>query len=171
MPMGVHPRVYMGIGLHENAVLYYPSERKRLIDTMTYLGLALKGIAAVGPSLDIWGQLDARVTVSGNLKVGATYKMKPVELYFPNQGEVEHQFGEDLETHDVSDTGLEPRIEGGVRADVDFNVHITPEVDLGIKIGGKLGGSDRVLADAHVAAFVNTTLNFHAKATAEVSGR
>lgn len=165
--VGVHPRVYAGIGITGNADLYYPSERKKIIDTLTYPGLAIKGIAAVGPTMDLWGQITGQVTVSGDLRVGMTYKFKPVELYFPNNDEVSNNLDvKDMEDTQVNNQGLEPSISGNVRADVDINIHATPEINLGIKIGGGIGSLKGTLADAHVSAFANTTLNFHAQASA-----
>ncbi|KAF7176523.1 hypothetical protein CNMCM7691_002841 [Aspergillus felis] len=165
--VGVHPRVYAGVGISGNAELYYPSERKKIIDTLTYPGLAIKGIAAVGPTMDLWGQISGRVTVSGDLRVGMTYKFKPVELYFPNDNEVSNNLDvKDMEESQVNNQGLEPSISGNVRADVDINIDVTPEINMGIKIGGGIGSLKGTLADAHVSAFSNTTLNFHAQASA-----
>lgn len=168
--VGVHPRAYAGIGISGNADLYYPSERKKIIDTLTYPGLAIKGIAAVGPTMDLWGQITGQVTVSGDMRVGMTYKFKPVELYFPNSDEVSNNLDvKDMEDTQVNNEGLEPSISGNVRADVDINIHATPEINLGIKIGGGIGSLKGTLADAHVSAFANTTLNFHAQASAATS--
>ncbi|RLL93598.1 hypothetical protein CFD26_101115 [Aspergillus turcosus] len=165
--VGVQPMAYAGVGISGNAELYYPSERKKIIDTLTYPGLAIKGIAAVGPTMDLWGQITGRVTVSGDLRVGLTYKFKPVELYFPNNDEVSNNLDvRDMEETLVDNQGLEPSISGNVRADVDIDIHATPEINLGIKIGGGIGSLKGTLADAHVSAFANTTLNFHAEASA-----
>ncbi|PKY05235.1 hypothetical protein P168DRAFT_310631 [Aspergillus campestris IBT 28561] len=165
--VGVHPRVYAGIGISGNADLYYPSERKKIIDTLSYPGLAIKGIAAVGPTMDLWGQITGQVTVSGDLRVGMTYKFKPVELYFPNNDEAANNLDvEDMEETQINNNGLEPSISGSVRADVDINIHATPEINLGIKIGGGIGPLKGTLADAHVSAFANTTVNFHAQTSA-----
>ncbi|RHZ63588.1 uncharacterized protein CDV56_105060 [Aspergillus thermomutatus] len=164
--VGVHPRVYAGVGISGNAELNYPSERKKIIDTLTYPGLAIKGIAAVGPTMDLWGQISGGVTVSGDLRVGMTYQFKPVELYFPNDDEVSNNLDvKDMEEAQVNNQGLEPSISGNVRAAVDINIDVTPEINLGIKIGGGIGPLKGTLADAHVSAFANTTLNFHAEAS------
>jgi hypothetical protein len=165
--VGVHPQVYAGVGISGNAELYYPSERKKIIDTLTYPGLAIKGIAAVGPTLDLWGQIDGRVTVSGEMQVGLNYQFNHVELYFPNNDEARNTLDvEDMQSSQVDNSGLAPQISGNVRADVDINIHATPEINMGIKIGGGIGSLKGTLADAHVSAFANTTLNFHAQAKA-----
>jgi hypothetical protein len=165
--VGVHPSVYAGLGIKGNADLYYQSERRKIIDTLTYPGLAIKGIAAVGPTLDLWGQITGSVTLSGDLRVGMEYRFKPVELYFPNNGEARNVLDvKDLEKKEVDTNGLIPTISGNVRADVDFNIHATPEINLGIVVGGAIGPFKEPLAKAQVAAFANTTLNFHAYAAA-----
>jgi hypothetical protein len=51
--LGAQPSVYASINIHGNAELGYESERKKLISTITYPGLSIKGIASVGPSLDL----------------------------------------------------------------------------------------------------------------------
>lgn len=55
--LGVEPSAYLGLRLEGNAVLSYTSEWKKLIDTLAYPGLSIKGIATVGPSLDIYGRV------------------------------------------------------------------------------------------------------------------
>lgn len=165
--VGVHPSVYAGLGVTGNAELYYQSERRKIIDTLTYPGLAIKGIAAVGPTLDLWGQITGSVILSGDLRVGLEYRFKPVELYFPNNGEARNVLDvQDLEKKEVDQSGLIPTIAGNVRADVDFNIHATPEINLGIIVGGAIGPIKEPLAKAQVSAFANTTLNFHAYAAA-----
>jgi hypothetical protein len=126
--------------------------------------LALKGIAAVGPTLDLWGQIGGGVTVSGNLRVGASYTMSPIELYVPNTDETYSKATAELQNNTIS-PGLDPIFEAQVQANVSFDVHLTPEVDMGIHIGGFFGIDS--LVTAQVAAFANTTLHFYAGVTAE----
>ncbi len=91
------------------------------------------------------------------------YRFKRVELYSPNNGEARNVLDvEDLEKKEVDKSGLVPTISGNVRADVDFNIHATPEINLGVTIGGAIGPFKDPLSEALVAAFANTTLNFHA---------
>lgn len=54
---GMQPTAYLGLHIEGNAMFQMESQRKRIIDTLTYPGLAVKGIAAVGPTLDIYGQV------------------------------------------------------------------------------------------------------------------
>ena len=55
--LGVEPSAYLGLRIEGNAILRYTSEWKKLVDTLAYPGLSIKGIATVGPSLDIYGRV------------------------------------------------------------------------------------------------------------------
>jgi chitinase len=54
---GMEPEAYIGLHVEGRAQAQTQTERKKIIDTLTYPGLAVKGIAAVGPTLDIYGQV------------------------------------------------------------------------------------------------------------------
>lgn len=137
---------------------------------LTYPGLAIKGIAAVGPTLDVWGQLEGEVTVAGSMRVGATYTFKPIEIYMPNNDETRHRAKQALDKSErFNDDGLQPDLQANVEARVQFGVLITPEVNLGIKVGGPIGKLDATLVDAHVLSFINTTLRFYASAKAALN--
>jgi chitinase len=55
--LGMEPFAYVGLHMKGDAKMQYTSPRKKIIDTLSYPGLAVKGIAAVGPTLDIYGQV------------------------------------------------------------------------------------------------------------------
>jgi hypothetical protein len=55
--LGVEPSAYLGIRLEADAVFKYTSPWKKLVDTLAYPGLSIKGVATVGPSLDIYGRV------------------------------------------------------------------------------------------------------------------
>lgn len=57
---GLEPSVYLGLTVAGSARMQYTSQRVKLIDTLSYPGLAIKGIAAVGPTLDLYGQVNKR---------------------------------------------------------------------------------------------------------------
>lgn len=136
------PKVIAGVTLAGDASLTYETQPKKLINTLTYPGLAIKGIAAVGPSLDIWGQLDGRVTVSGEMRAGVTYTLKPIEMYMPNTDDTHNRAEEDLEDNQVDEEGVAPVFEANVQAEVDFNIRVSPEVNMGIQVGGQIGPFD-----------------------------
>jgi hypothetical protein len=56
---GLKPSAYLGLRMTGNAQLQTPpgKYRKKIIDTLSYPGLSLKGLAAVGPTLDLWGEV------------------------------------------------------------------------------------------------------------------
>lgn len=58
---GLEPTAYLGLRLTGNAQLQAQTDRKKLLDTISYPGLSVKGIAAVGPTLDLYGQVSGDV--------------------------------------------------------------------------------------------------------------
>ncbi|KAJ3495219.1 hypothetical protein NLG97_g3552 [Lecanicillium saksenae] len=167
--VGAQPRLYAGIAIDGNAELGYNSPTKRLITTLTYPGLSIKGIATVGPSLDLWGRIDGSLRVSGNIKAGVSYTFSPIDVYLPNEDRSHDSASTELSNSNV-DEGLQPTFEANVKAEIDFNIRVTPEIDMGIKVGGGLGPLTSPLVDAHVAAYTNTTLNFNAVAEGNING-
>lgn len=53
----LEPSAYLGLRLLGNARLQVGTGRKKLLDTISYPGLAIKGLAAVGPTLDLYGEV------------------------------------------------------------------------------------------------------------------
>jgi hypothetical protein len=169
--LGAQPSVYAGIDIRGNAELGYESERKKLISTITYPGLSIKGIASVGPSLDLWGQLAGKITVSGNMKVGAKYTMDPIEMYMPNDDSTRQKASNKMKNLDKEQAGLSPVFQAGVKANVGVELRLTPEINCGIKVGGDIGPLKQPLVQAQVAVYTNTTLYFEAHATADTDGK
>jgi hypothetical protein len=143
---------------------------RRLIDTIAYPGLSIRGIATVGPSLDLWGQIEASLTISGQLKVGAQYVFEPVELYLPNNDETHDRASDQLNDLDTDQAGISPVFQANVRAELDAHLRITPELNCGIRVGGKIGPLKGTLVDAQVTSFMNTSVHFNAHATAGTNG-
>jgi len=137
--IGSHPRMTAGLTVAGDASLTYQSPRRKIIDTLSYPGLAIKGIAAVGPSLDLWGQIEGEVKMAGSMRVGASYTFKPMEMYMPNDDDTRQRAKKELEEQQDDSEGLQPEFDANVEASVSFGVLITPEVNLGIKVGGGLG--------------------------------
>lgn len=167
--LGAQPSIYAGVDIRGNAELSYESEIKKLISTITYPGLSIKGIATVGPSLDLLGQIYGKITVSGNLKVGAKYTLDPIEMYMPNDDKTREKASNKVDFS--KDTGLQPVFQAGVRASVGLQLRITPRINCGIKVGGDIGPKKEPLVLAQVAVYMNTTLYFEAYVTAETNGR
>lgn len=66
-----------------NAEMEWQSDRLKIIDTLSYPGLAIKGIAAIGPTLDLYGQMKAKATIAGQLRAGAKITFPKTSMYFP----------------------------------------------------------------------------------------
>lgn len=56
----LEPSAYLGLRIVGNARLQASTGRKKLLDTISYPGLAIKGLAAVGPTLDLYGEVRNR---------------------------------------------------------------------------------------------------------------
>ena len=54
---GMNPTAYLGLYIEGNAQMQITTDCKKIIDTLSYPGLAVKGIAAVGLILDIYGEV------------------------------------------------------------------------------------------------------------------
>ncbi|KAJ5715268.1 uncharacterized protein N7483_012449 [Penicillium malachiteum] len=155
---GMQPSIYLGIN--------------KLIPTLSYPGLAIKGIAAVGPTLDVYGQIRGVVQLSGTMPAGARYTFEKSEVFWPEgDGSTDYSKIKDLvDDPEPVSSGLEPSFQANVQASADLDIMVTPEANIGIVVGGSalLGGV--TLVDAQLAGFVNTTLRFHAGAAAGASG-
>ncbi|KAL4745601.1 hypothetical protein BDW72DRAFT_198485 [Aspergillus terricola var. indicus] len=152
---GMQPNVYMGVTVEGTARMDYKSERKRLVPTLSYPGLAIKGIVAVGPTFDIYGQIHGVVQLNGTMSAGAKYTFEKSEVYWP-QGDdsADHSEIKDLvKDPEPVKSSIEPSFHVNVRASADLDINATPEANIGIMMVG----------------FVNTTLRFHADATADAS--
>jgi hypothetical protein len=55
--VGMQPTAYIGLRIWGNAVMQATTGRKKIVDTLTFPSLAVKGIAAVGPTLDVYGEV------------------------------------------------------------------------------------------------------------------
>jgi hypothetical protein len=62
---------------------YRMKEPIKIIDTLAYPGLAIKGIAAIGPTLDLFGEMRAKATIAGQIRAGAKITFPRYETYFP----------------------------------------------------------------------------------------
>ena len=158
---GVQPSVNLGIRVNGNAELDWQSDRAKIIDTLSYPGLSIKGLAAVGPTLDLWGQIRGTIKLSGQMQASTTFSFKPAEIYYGDKEEVNQHFG-DLSAQNEDTKGMKPSFSAGVQVNAQLDIMITPEAKLGLKVGGltKLGGT---LMDAQIVAFVNSTLRFAAQ--------
>lgn len=164
------PEVQAVIEVDGSAEMVYQSQRIKIIDTLSYPGLAIKGIAAVGPTLDLYGQIVATATVAGKLKAGAKMTFPKYEMYFPQIDEAEsyQKFPtpDKDDTKRVGGTDMVPILDASVEAKVHIDLKVTPEANLGIKVNAPIVKGGPVL-DAQVIGFVNNTLRFQVNAGAK----
>jgi hypothetical protein len=165
--VGIEPSAYIGLRVDGVAKLQYTSDRVKLIDTLSWPGLAIKGLAAVGPTRDVWGQLQSVVQLNGQMQVGVRFKFEQQEWYWPDNADSSKynellDLGKDPEP---VQQGIVPEFSASVAASADLSVLVTPEANLGIKIGT----SGLTLVNAQIVGYVNTTLNLHADVAGTVS--
>lgn len=166
----LEPEVQAVIEIEGSAEMTYRSPRIRIIDTLSYPGLAIKGIAAVGPTLDLWGDMEAGARVAGKLTAGAKVTFPKYEMYFPQVDEADEfqKFAQPDSKNEQKSEGREmvPILDASVEANVHIDFKITPEVNLGIKVNApiKKGGT---IIDSQIVGFVNNTLRFEVEAQAK----
>jgi len=56
MYLSITPTASLMLRMEGNAILQAGTGRKKIIDTLAFPSLAVKGIAAVGPTLDVYGE-------------------------------------------------------------------------------------------------------------------
>lgn len=131
---GAQPSVYLGLTIQGDARLEYQSPRAALIPTISYPGLAIKGITAVGPTLDIYVQIIGVIQVSGTVQAGARYTFEKAEVYFPqdDNGTAASKIQGLFEDPEPVETGIVPEFQASVTASIDVDIIITPEAHIGI---------------------------------------
>ena len=79
--LSLEPSAYLGLRIVGNARLQATTGRKKILDTVSYPGLSIKGIAAVGPTLDLYGEVSDCPTLialmgmlNTNLRSGASLR-------------------------------------------------------------------------------------------------
>ncbi|KAL8855567.1 MAG: hypothetical protein Q9178_007797 [Gyalolechia marmorata] len=151
----LEPSAYLGLRVTGNARLQATTGRKKLLDTISYPGLAIKGIAAVGPTLDLYGEIAGVVTLKGEMNAGARLNFGKAEVYWPQDDSSSEQYQTLL----------------GIKSDPSAAARdlVEPTFDasanMGIRIGGKISGGS-TLVDAQLVGYVNTTLQFSASGSA-----
>uniref|UniRef100_A0A0P0CAT0 chitinase n=1 Tax=Hypocrella siamensis TaxID=696354 RepID=A0A0P0CAT0_9HYPO len=172
---GMNPNAYIGVKITGDAQMQYKSEKKKIIDTLAHPGLAVKGIAAVGSTLDIYGQIAGKVTIHGEAKAGARVNFGKAEAYWPQSDEASQKYekllGIDSKSEVPHKDTLEPRFEAGVEIDASLDVTLQPQANVGIKIGGGKLVAGKVIMDAQLSGFVTGTLSFQASGSADTSSK
>ncbi|KAJ3959450.1 hypothetical protein N0V92_003934 [Colletotrichum tropicale] len=144
---GIQPEAYVGLKMVGNAELRYPTNKKKIVDTLGYPGLAVKGIAAIGPTLDIYGQDSSDIEKHDEiLNLGLTEEPK--------------------KPHGLDVT---PTFEAGVQVNAEIDIILQPEANVGMQIGGGSYTAGRTLISAQITAFMTGILQFIATGTISTS--
>jgi hypothetical protein len=167
----VEPEVLAVLEVQGTATMTYTSDRIKIINTLSYPGLAIKGIAAVGPTLDLYAWMEATAMVSGRLTAGAKVTFPRYKVYFPQTKEAEEYqrwlLPKPEDAQRVKGPEMQPVLDASVNLTALFDFKVTPEVNLGIKVNSPLRKGEAIM-DAQIAAFINNTIRF--KVQAEASG-
>ncbi|KAJ5372784.1 hypothetical protein N7517_004790 [Penicillium concentricum] len=158
---GMEPEAYIGLHVEGRVIAQTQTKRKKIIDTLTYPGLAVKGIAAVGPTLDVYGQIRGKITLFGSLDAGAKMSFGKAEIFWPQDDDLQEKYasllGLESKTKSPAPGTIEPVFHAGVAVDAQIDVLITPQASIGIKlVAGK------TLMDAQLSGYVETDLSFQA---------
>ncbi|KAK9422564.1 putative chitinase [Seiridium unicorne] len=167
--IGMDPSAYIGLKVVGNAIAQYTTGRKKIIDTLTYPGLAVKGIAAVGPTLDVYGEIRGKITLRGEARAGAQLHFGKTEVYWPENDDAAKymKLAGITNSADTPAPGeVSPTFEAGVRLDAGLDVIVTPQANVGIKIGGGSLVGGTTLMDAQLSGFVKGDLSFQASGEA-----
>lgn len=155
----VKPTAEVTLNIKGSAQLYYPTKRTRLIDTLSWPGLSIKGIAAIGPTVDLWGEMESKLILSGDISAGAKVQFPSYEVYFPQNDEskeFQQWLTPNLDSEEAG--GVSPILDASVQASVDVRLKLTPELNLGIYVGMR-GGT--TVVDAQIVAYIDNTVHFH----------
>ncbi|KAI7241261.1 glycoside hydrolase family 18 protein [Hortaea werneckii] len=162
---GLEPSAYTGLRLTGNARMQAGTERKKLIDTLSYPGLSVKGLATVGPTLDLYGQISGVIQLKGEMRAGVQVDFPKTEVYWPQDDDASAQYqkllGIDAKPSSPT-TQIAPTFDTAVSAQAQLDVLITPQANIGIQIGGTLTGGS--IVDANVHGSIPTDLQLHASA-------
>ncbi|KAL2116052.1 hypothetical protein VTJ04DRAFT_10307 [Mycothermus thermophilus] len=163
--LSISPKGYVGLRMEGNAVMQMTSGKKKLVDTLAYPGLAIKGIAAVGPTMDVFGEIRGKITLHGEARAGANLWFGYAQVYWPQNDEASQRYekllGLDRSLHAPDPEFITPTFEAGVRLDAQLDVIVQPQANIGIKIGG---GSllKTTIMDAQLSGYLTGDLSFQA---------
>ncbi|KAI9045865.1 Major Facilitator Superfamily protein [Aspergillus affinis] len=147
--------------------MQHSTGRKKIIDTLSYPGLAVKGIAAVGPTLDVYGQIDRLITLHGELNAGAQVSFGKAEVFWPQDEDSKNKYetlvGIESDTQTPAPFNVGPVFHAGVEVDAQLNVIVTPEANVGIKIGGSKLTGGSTLMNAQLTGYLKGILSFQAQ--------
>jgi chitinase len=108
------------------------------------------------------------LTLHGEADAGATVSFGKAEVYWPQNDEAKDKYeqllGLESETEAPAPFSVEPVLRAGVAVDAGLTITVTPEANVGIKIGGGRLVGGATLMDAQLTGYVEGNLTFEAHA-------
>lgn len=106
------------------------------------------------------------------MNAGAKLNFGKAEVYWPQDDTASDKYqtllGIKSETSAPGKALVAPTFDAKVTVDAALDILVTPEANMGLRVGGKISGGTP-LVDAQLVGYVNSTLRFSAKATGTVS--
>jgi hypothetical protein len=103
------------------------------------------------------------------MSAGAKVQFGKTEVYWPQDDDASQKYqkllGIDAKPAAADQVTVEPTFDARVQANAQLDILVTPEANMGLKVGGGklLGGT--TLIDAQLVGYMNTSLSFQARAT------
>ncbi|GAB1317703.1 chitinase [Madurella fahalii] len=168
---GIEPTAYMELVLTGNAAARLGTGRKKIIDILAYPDLAIKGIAAVGPTMDVYGEIKGELSVHGKALAGCRVSLDKAQAYWPQDDKAVEEYDRILnlglkEKEVPAGSKVAPTFEAGVALKAEIDLIVQPEANVGIKVGGGSYTGGAALVDAQISAYLFTALQFLATDTA-----
>lgn len=109
-------------------------------------------------------KISGLITLHGEVDAGAEVAFGKAEVFWPqddaSKDKYETLVGLESDTRAPAPLSVEPVFRAGVAVDAQLSVHVTPEANVGIKIGGgKLVGG-ATLMDAQLSGYLRGILSF-----------
>ncbi|KAL8650554.1 MAG: hypothetical protein Q9226_005099 [Calogaya cf. arnoldii] len=114
-------------------------------------------------------QIRGVVTLKGEMRAGAKVNFGKAEVYWPQDDTASDVYqtllGLNTETSAPNKDLIAPTFDAKVRVDATLDINVTPEANMGLRVGGKISGGTP-LVDAQLVGYVNSTLRFRAAGAA-----
>ncbi|PYH81931.1 hypothetical protein BO82DRAFT_414323 [Aspergillus uvarum CBS 121591] len=161
----IEPTAAILLTIRANAIMQSSTGSVELF-SLGFPGMSIKGLISIGPELALYGQMDASLSISGELNAGIALEFQKTEVYFPQDaaGKADSVAPADLSDEQSQTYSFDPNFDATLTAEGNMALSLTPEVRFGISV---LGGD---LMSGYVTAGLNNTINLGISAEASYSG-
>ncbi|PYI35208.1 hypothetical protein BP00DRAFT_412436 [Aspergillus indologenus CBS 114.80] len=128
--------------------------------SLGFPGMSIKGLISIGPELALYGQMNAFLSISGELNAGIALESQKTEVYFPQDaaGKADSVAPADLNDEQSQTYSFDPT----------FDATLTAKGNMAFRFGISVLGGD--LMSSYVTAGLNNTINLGISAEASYSG-